>query len=172
VNKSALVLSIPHQLQGPHFRDFVDDNSYRLLIKSSLSCGVSFIFEEASGHRPTIAEEMATSHLGANHYLDVDPSRDERRNLGIEPDTQDWFPIDPSHSTDVCYVMKIDEHRKREKLWLQQIQAHHFEKCMLVCGIAHGLSMAFRLVDAGFTNVELQTYVPFPKLGSNSVLNK
>lgn len=51
----------------------------------------------------------------------------------------------------------------RELSWLKQIKEKQFTKGLLICGVAHGLSMAFRLQDAGF-DVEVYDYrIPLRK---------
>jgi hypothetical protein len=89
------LLAVPHQLQGPRFRAYVEDSSYLQLVEGFIKDDVDFVFEEASGHRPSIAEECGNSLLGPGHYSDIDPSRSERLELGIA-ETLSGLPIDPS----------------------------------------------------------------------------
>jgi len=96
MSKTVLVLAVPHQLQGPKFLGFVADPSYNLLVKSAvLRRGVNFIFEEASGLGPSVAEEIARTLLGPGHYMDIDPSREEREKYGIAKETGEGNPNRP-----------------------------------------------------------------------------
>lgn len=161
MSRSVLLLAVPHELQGPQFRGFVEDQSYTILVKR-FTRGVDIVFEEAGGYGPSIAEEVAKSILDPGHYWDIDPPRNERHKFGIA-ETQDGCPIDPCNSTDTYSCVYIDEHRKREELWLQRIQEQHFEKGFLICGIAHSLSFGFRLLNAG-VSVDVFHYLPYNKL--------
>ena len=162
------VLAVPHQLQGTKFSGYVKDSSYESLIED-LVRQVDFVFEEVSGRGPSVAEKLAGEVLGWGHYLDVDPPPDERQQCGIAKKTGEDFPIDPSQlcsdvAPDICHCAFVSEHRKREELWLQKIQSQVFEKGLMICGISHGLSFAFRLQSAGFNEVELHSYIPYSKL--------
>jgi hypothetical protein len=86
MRKSASVLGVPHQLQGPKFAGYVHNPTYSRFIEDLIKREVGFVFEEASGRGPSIAEDLAKSLLGSGHYLDVDPSRDERPKYGIAMD--------------------------------------------------------------------------------------
>jgi hypothetical protein len=161
-DKSVVVLSVPHQLQGRQFRDYVEDPCYPTLLKELLF-GVEFVFEEAAGCGPSIAEKLVRDGYAGGHYLDIDPRADQREKYGMAPIT-----IDPGHSTSWYNCQMVDEHRKREKFWLEQVKSEQFQKALVICGLHHGLSFAFRLEAAGFPDVELYDYVPFHKLGAKS----
>jgi len=167
MSRSIQVLSVLHQLQGPQFEGYVKDRSYELLVKRLIG-EVDFVFEEAGG-RQSFAQDFANEVLESGHYLDVDPPLGERQQYGIAEKTGEDFPIDPSQlcsdvTPDICHCAFVNEHRKREELWLQKIQSQVFEKGLLICGISHGLSFAFRLQSAGFNEVELYSYIPYNKL--------
>lgn len=163
MNKTMLVLAVPHQLQGPNFQGYLEDPSYACLVESSLHTGVNFVFEEVAGRGPSIAEGLAKSLLGAGRYVDIDPSRNERQKYGISEGTGEGYPIDPFNSSDAYYCLSLADQRKREELWLQRIQAQHFEKGLVICGLAHCLSISFRLQSDGFS-VETYNYMPYNKL--------
>jgi hypothetical protein len=161
---SALVLAVPHQLQGPNFRDYVQNSTYSVLIEDLIRDGVDFVFEEVSGRGPSIAEDLANSMLQPGHYLDVDPRPDERPRYGIARVTGGGGPVDPGNSEDIYESSMVDEQRKREELWVQRIRAQKFEKGLVVVGLAHGLSLSFRLISAGISAPETRFYVPYNKL--------
>ena len=163
MDKSVLVLGVPHQLQGPHFENHVDDPSYRVLAESLIR-NVDFVFEEAAGQGPSIAENLVNSIRGLDHYLDVDPSGDDRPKYGIGTIAQQNAYIDPKNSEDMYSRLLIDEQTKREELWQSKINNQEFRKALMICGIGHGLSFAFRLIDAGFIDVECYSYIPFEKI--------
>jgi hypothetical protein len=158
-NAKVIVLTVPHQLQGPVFQNYVEDVCYAALL-NELLFGVDFVFEEASGRGPSIAEEVVRKGNVNGRYLDIDHP-DRRQKNGIPSPT-----IDCSRSTTWYNCQVVDIHRKREKLWLEQMKAEQFQKALVICGLHHGLSFAFSLQDAGFPDVDLYDYVPFHKLGS------
>ena len=68
------ILGTSHDLQGAEKRkSSVNDPTFSEAIEFLLS-GKDFVFEEASGCGPTIAEKGAHEKLGPGHYLDVDLS--------------------------------------------------------------------------------------------------
>jgi len=164
MSNSVQVLAVPHQIQGEKFDGWVKpDLGYELLVKS-LIAQVDFVFEEAAGRLPSVAQDLAHKSLGLGHYLDVDPSPDERGQYGIAKETGASWAIAPTRCEDSCRSEFIKEHRKREEVWLQKIQSRSFAKGLMICGTAHGLSFAFRLQCAGLTDVELHEYLPYNKL--------
>ena len=79
---------------------------------------------------------------------------------------EDWkigLRHDPYSSPDLYYSLFLDAQRKREELWLDKIQKQAFGRGLLICGLAHNLSFAFRLVSAGIS-AEAYNYVPYGKL--------
>jgi hypothetical protein len=165
-----IVLAVPHELQGPGFTGFVDVPSYRAAVSELIRFrDVDFVFEEAAGHGPSIAQEVGDSFLKPGHYLDIDPSRSERLQHGMAADSTKTWPIDPCGDfPDVGASLIVDEQRKREEFWLRRIQAQHFSKGLLVCGLAHSLSLAFRLRCAGISVTEALAYIPYNKLCTRS----
>jgi hypothetical protein len=168
MSRSIKLLAVPHELQGPKFSNPVIDPDYRILIgvlvrkPDQVTRGTEFVFEEAAGKSPSIAEEVAESVLGPGHYVDVDPAPSEREKYGIGP-TEYCGLIDDWQTAAVFYRQVVAEHEKREKLWLERIQARAFEGALLICGLAHSLSFTSRLQSAGF-NVETCHYLPYDKL--------
>jgi hypothetical protein len=161
--RTIVVLCTYHQLQGTNFRGYVADPSYTKIVSGLISSNkVDFIFEEASGRGPSIAEHQAAL-LGSDRYFDIDPCRDERTKFGIPQDVEQCGPIDPFESNDVFCEQDVDGHRLREELWLQRISDKDFKVGLMICGIAHGLSMGFRLQNKGF-EVELIQYIPSSKM--------
>jgi hypothetical protein len=152
MSRSVLLLATVHEFQGPGFAGYVEDRSYTTGIESCIRSGrVDFVFEEAAGQSPSIAERYAKSLLQPGHYLDVDCGRIPT-NPFITPKPICGF-------TSVTFA----EHRKREELWLQRMNGQEFKKALLVCGVGHSLSFAFRLQDNGFS-VEFCQHLPYEKL--------
>jgi hypothetical protein len=168
--KSMIVLSVPHQLQGPNFPQFVDDPTYREVIEHKIENGVDFVFEEASGLGPTTAENIAASVLGPGHYLNVDPTPAERVQLSIGTaggttgigDVGE--AIMSGFSPDALEWTVVSEQRKREEIWLKRIRAQAFETGLLICGAAHNLSLAFRLMSVEINVVKTYSYIPYHKV--------
>ncbi len=171
MSKSVVVLAVPHQLQGQEFSGYVEDRAYSLLIQDTIKKGVGFVFEEASGRRPTTAENLVKSVLGPGHYLDVDPPTSERPKYGIANQSGGTCLIgDPCDEIvqglppDSYEWAIVEEHRKREELWLQGLQAQPFEKGLVICGLGHNLSFAFRLLAVGISVTTVYSYIPHHKL--------
>jgi hypothetical protein len=144
MSKSAVVLGVPHPLQGPEFRG-------------------------CSGLGPSIAEGHADSLLGKGHYLDIDPPPSDRDKHAVAKVTSGWVPIDSwqtSVHADGYEWSIVDEQRKREELWLQRVQSQPFKKGLVICGTSHGLSFAFRLLSAGIGVDQAYSYLPHHKLCS------
>lgn len=159
---SAAVLSVPHQFQGPEFQLFIDDPAYRQLLTDMIQKGTDFVFEEAAGFRPSFAEKLAESLIGAGHYLDIDLPRAERTKYGLAEATGGSDYIEPF--ADSYRWELVDEHRKREELWLKRILEKAFTNGLVICGIGHSLSMCFRLQQAGVNIPKVYDYSPFDKL--------
>lgn len=161
-----VVLGTSHNIQGAeHAKGNIDDPSYTDLLKKLIyDHSIDFVFEEASGRGPTVAEKLTRARPDSNGYLDVDPSREERRECGIA-DSGSICHIydDPSRSREVYHLEVIQEQQKREELWLQRISEEHFKNGLIVCGYLHTLSFAFRLQTAAF-RVKAFSYVPHHKL--------
>lgn len=163
MSRCVQVIAVPHQLQGPGFHSYVEDESYSDWVGAFIRNGVDFVFEEASGRGPSVGQQLADSVLGPGHYLDIDPSRDERPKYGLAKDSGGGGCIDPMNSADVYEQSNVDQQRKREELWQERIQAKTFKKGVVICGTAHALSVAFRLRAPG-VEVEVYTYTPHGKL--------
>jgi len=95
--------------------------------------------------------------------MDIDPSREEREKYGIAKETGEGNPIDPFNSSDVYYCLFLNEQMKREELWLRRIQQQDFATGLVIIGLAHNLSFAFRLGSAGIA-AEPFNYIPYGKL--------
>jgi hypothetical protein len=163
MSQSVQLIGVPHQLQGPGFHGYVEDPSYSDWVEGFIQAGVDFVFEEAAGRRPTIAEQHALSILHPGHYMDLDPPVNERHKYGLAQVSATGGPIDPAHSTDVYESPFVSEQIKREELWQKRMQSEKFQKSLAICGVAHSLSFAFRLHGAGM-NVTVSTYIPHGKL--------
>ena len=86
-----------------------------LLNKLMISEGVDFIFEEASGLGPTIAEKLALEQLAFGHYVDIDPARNDRPDFRHSHQFQrteyDWLASDGG----VCELAELWKCTRREK---------------------------------------------------------
>jgi hypothetical protein len=147
------VLATLHVTQGAEKRlGNVHDPMYAALLNKLLvSESVDFIFEEASGLGPTIAEKLALERLPFGHYVDIDPARGERADLGIPANSSEPNMIGAPPTVAFANWQILDVHAKREELWLMRIQQHKFESALVICGLVHLLSFSFRLQDAKFS---------------------
>jgi len=153
MNPRVTVLATLHVVQGAERRiGNVHDPMYvALLNKLMISEGVDFIFEEASGLGPTIAEKLALEKLAFGHYLDIDPARGERAELGIPANSSEPNMIGAPPTVSFANWQILDAHVKREELWVKRMQQHEFQSALVICGLVHLLSFAFRLQDAKFS---------------------
>jgi hypothetical protein len=161
MSRLVIVLATHHELQGAEKRaGNVNDPLYAELLEELVEAeGLDFIFEEATGLGPTIAEKLSQAKLGAKRYLDVDPPRGEREKLGIPTDTNKPFMIGTPPDAAFANWELHQVHAKREELWIQRMMEWDFKKSLMICGLAHALSFTFRLQSAKFT-VKTATYVP------------
>jgi hypothetical protein len=162
LNRLVTVLGTTHELQnGENNPRRIHDPQYRELLELLIAeDGTDFIFEEATGLGPTTAEKLSLT-WGLNHYLDVDPLRAERKKFGIPENTSEPIflgsPV-TTPPTAVCAERIFHEvHARREEFWLQQITKQDFKKALMICGMNHALSFAFRLQSASLT-VRTVTY--------------
>ena len=146
------VLGTLHVLQGAEKRlGNVHDPMYvELLNKLMTSEQVDFIFEEASGLGPTTAEKLALEKLAFGHYVDIDPARGDRAAFGLPAGSSEPNMIGTPPTVAFANWQLLDAQAKREELWLQRIQQHRFESALVICGLSHLLSFAFRLQAAKF----------------------
>jgi hypothetical protein len=158
VAKTFTVFSAPHPLQGSGFVAYVDDPHYADLIDDLLSTGVDFVFEEAGGRKPSIAETLVESFLGLGHYMDVDPPLYERHEYGIVSRAK------PRPNLFGCEYAVLEEQRQREEVWMKRIVDQPFGKGLMICGLCHCLSLAFRLASAGINVEGVHSYMPYSKL--------
>ena len=153
-----IVLSTQHELQGEKFNGFVKDPLYEQLLKDLIVREkLDFIFEEASGRTPTIAENLAIAELGPNRYMDMEPTRDQREGLGISATTNEPWMIGTPPNAAFANWQFHEVHAKREEFWLHGIMEQKFTSALVICGLAHGLSFAFRIPSAQF-RVKAITY--------------
>ena len=153
MNPRVTVLATLHVIQGAEKRlgNVYDPVYVALLDKLMTSEGVDFIFEEASGLGPTIAEKLALEKLPFGHYVDIDPARGERAAFGIPTSSSEPNMIGTPPTVAFANWQLLEVHAKREELWLQRMQQRKFESALVICGLVHLLSFAFRLRDAEFS---------------------
>jgi len=147
------VLATLHVFQGAEKRlGNVHEPVYlELLNKLMLSEQVDFIFEEASGLGPTIAEKLALEKLPFGHYVDIDPARNDRPAFGIPFSSAEPNMIGNPPTVAFANWQILDVHARREKLWVERIQQRRFESALAICGLVHLLSFAFRLQEANYS---------------------
>lgn len=153
MNPRLTVLATLHAIQGAEKRigNLNDPTYVELLNKLMVSEGVDFIFEEASGLGPTIAEKLALEKLPFGHYLDIDPARGERAAFGILPNSSEPNMIGAPPQVAIGNWQILEVHVRREELWLKRIHQHEFQSALVICGLVHLLSFAFRLQEAKFS---------------------
>jgi hypothetical protein len=153
MNPRVTVLSTLHALQGAERRHGnLHDPMYMMLLKNLIASeGVEFIFEEASGLGPTIAEKLSLQELGSGRYLDIDPANANRVEFGIPPNSNEPHIIGTPPKVAFAHWQILEVHAKREILWMKRIQQQKFESALVICGLVHLLSFAFRLQAEQFS---------------------
>ncbi len=58
----------------------------------------------------------------------------------------------------------VDVQKVREELWIRRITESSFQNAFVIVGIAHNLSVAFRLASAGIRVEQAWSYTPHHKL--------
>jgi hypothetical protein len=164
MNRLVVILGTTHELQNAEKNPRgVDDPQFKELLDELIAEDeIDFVFEEATGLGPTTAEKLSST-LGPDRYLDVDPSRGERKKFGIPENTNAPFmlgsPVTSPPTAVFADRIFHEVHAMREKHWLQQIAKQDFKKALMICGMNHTLSFAFRLQSANF-DVKTVTYAP------------
>ena len=169
MKRTVILLGTAHRVQGAE-RGIcnIEDRDYETLLEQLwLKYSVDFIFEEASGLGPTIAEKLAWSKIGPHRYKDIDPSAADRKKLGMASETGKDYRIgklnfDTNHWGSAREEL-IEAHETREHFWLPFIREQQFAKALVICGQAHLLSFAFRLKNDGF-DVKAYSYMPYALL--------
>ena len=153
MNRRVLILATLHQLQGAENRhgNLHDPMYIKLLNQLIVAEEIDFIFEEASGRGPTTAEKLSLDIFGPGRYLDVDPHRDEREKFGIPKESNDFYMIGSPPGAVFASWQFHEVHEIREEYWLKQLARQSFKSALMVCGLAHVLSFAFRLHAANFS---------------------
>jgi hypothetical protein len=153
MNPRITVLATLHALQGAEKRHGnLHDPMYLTLLRDLIATErVEFIFEEASGFGPTIAEKLALQELGPGRYQDIDPANANRLNLGIPPNSNEPHIIGSPPKVAFAHWQILEVHAKREILWMKRVQQHKFESALVICGLVHLLSFAFRLQSEQFS---------------------
>jgi hypothetical protein len=156
------ILGTQHELQGCQKRaGNLNDPLYLPLLKELIAQdALDFVFEEATGLGPTIAQNLSVNEMGANRYLDVDPSRENREKFGISADSNEPNMIGSPMAVWAYYdALFYEVHAKREVLWIQEMRKQEFERALMIVGQNHTLSLAFRLLAENFA-VKTFTYTP------------
>ena len=147
------VLATLHVVQGAkkRFGNVHDPMYVALLRKLMVSEEIDFIFEEASGLGPTIAEKLALEQLPFGHYVDMDPAKEERAEYGILANSSEPNMIGEPPTVAFANWQVLEVHSRREELWMQRIQQHQFQSALVICGLVHLLSLSFRLQSAQYS---------------------
>ena len=103
---------------------------------------VDTICEEATGLPPKSCVERLADELGIR-WKNIDLTRQERQLL---PDRSD------------VHLQDLELQERREKMWVVRISEAVTESGLLICGLAHALSVAQRL--EGKFQLEVQIYEP------------
>jgi hypothetical protein len=153
MNRSVILLATLHEFQGlAKYPDSIEGSDYASGIESCIRSGrVDFVFEEAAELGPSIAEQHSNLFLEQGHYLDIDSGRGKSNPLG--------------GSKPICGFTSISvgPSKTREDEWFQRVNVQQFKRGLVICGVAHSLSFAFRLQDNGF-EVELCQHLPYERL--------
>jgi hypothetical protein len=153
-----IVLGTYHNVQGlKNFGRSLTDPDYKPILEYlKQKHDVDFIFEEATGHGPSIASDMA-----AGGYLDIDSETTDEA-LSHFPEDSHTLVLEILHKFRVQEIptkLGLTVQEWRESTWVTKIKAQQFKTGLVICGVVHTLSIAFRLKAEGF-GVEAYCYQP------------
>jgi hypothetical protein len=153
-----IVFGTYHNVQGlKNFGGSLTDPDYEPILeylkqKHDVDC----IFEEATGHGPSVASDMA-----ASIYLDIDSETTDEA-LSRFPEDSHTLALeirDKFRVQEIPAKLGLTVQEWRESTWVTKIKAQQFTTGLLICGVVHTLSIAFRLKAEGF-GVEAYCYEP------------
>jgi hypothetical protein len=158
--KKLIIFGTYHEVQGVQGADFksIDDPDYKALLEELIELhNVDFIFEELSGYGPSIASEMTTVS-----HVDMDSeTTDDALVKFSEPQKTMFRP--KSKAQETAFKLGLEVQNWRESRWVLKIKDQQFETGLVICGLVHSLSVAFRLQAEGF-EVHVYTYEPIKRL--------
>jgi len=158
-----IVFGTYHDVQGlKNFEKNVTDPDYKAILGVMIQeHSVDFIFEEASRTGPSVASEMA-----AGRYLDIDSDTTYQfLSQFSEASERLYLPeiLVKSRVQDTARTLALTVEDRRERSWVEKIKTQKFNTGLVICGVVHSLSIAFRLQGAGF-DVEAYHYEPIKRL--------
>jgi len=157
-----IIFGTYHDVQGlSKFRRNVIDPDYKTNVESLMKeHHVDFIFEEACGFGPSTASELSVG------YVDIDSETTDQALSRFSEDSESVFlPKNLGASSLRLSPTKLGltVQNWRESCWVKKIKTQQFKTGLLICGVAHSLSIAFRLQAEGF-GVEAYCYEPIKRL--------
>lgn len=133
------IFGIHHQFQFDQPMNGYFASNLRALIDMHR---VDTICEEATGLPPKSCVERLADELGIQ-WRNIDLTRQERKLLSDRSDV---------------HLQDLELQERREKTWVVRISEAVTESGLLICGVAHALSMAQRL--KGEFQLEVHIYDP------------
>ena len=153
-----IVLGTYHNVQGlKNFRGSLPDPDYKPILEYlKQKHDVDFIFEEATGHGPSVASDMA-----AGGYFDIDSETTDEALSHFPEDSHTLVLeiLDKFRVQEIPTKLGLTVQELRESTWVTKIKAQQFKTGLVICGVMHTLSIAFRLNAEGF-GVEAYCYEP------------
>jgi hypothetical protein len=154
-----IVFGTYHNVQGlEKFAGSVNDPNYKVILQYlKEKHDVDFMFEEAGGDGPSIASAMAEP----GRYLDID-SQTTAEALSRFSENSHALVLEIAQKVRVQEFpteLGLEVQGWRESTWVQKIKAEQFKAGLLICGVAHTLSLVFRLRREGF-GVNAYIYEP------------
>jgi hypothetical protein len=166
--RKLIIFGTYHEVTGlRNFRKNVIDPDYKTIIEALKQVHeVDFIFEEATGFGPSVASEVAVGR-----YLDIDSeSTEQALSLFSEDSENQFLPeiLGKSRLQQTATKLGLTVQNWREQCWVAKIKAQQFKTGLVICGVVHSLSIAFRLQSEGF-EVEAYCYEPIERLFNSYV---
>jgi hypothetical protein len=164
MSKSITILGTYHEIQGAEKRItvYAADPFYPILLNQLLNIEGNepdFVFEEVTGLGPTVAERLVSERLGTQRFIDIDPPREKRKEVGIPDQSSEPYMIGSPPNAIFANWQILHTHSKREEYWLKTVTEQRFKRALVILGSAHMLSFAFRLQSAGL-QVKAMSYLP------------
>jgi hypothetical protein len=81
----------------------------------------------------------------------IEPRAEVLSKLAGRAPVDEFARVTPGSIGDTHEFSIVSEPEKREAYWVRMITAQDFTSGLVICGLCHGLTLAFRLESAGIT---------------------
>ncbi len=104
--------------------------------------------------------------MATGRYLDIDSETTEQALSLFSEDSETHFLpeiLGKSRLQQTATKLGLTVQNWRERCWVTKMKAQQFKTGLVICGVVHSLSIAFRLQEEGF-DVAAYCYEPIKRL--------